>query len=120
MAETWLLKNWASLYSNQTDFEKLMEPEIASLGVRYRTQHPVWSLGVFPDFVLLDYKVVIEVDDKSHRGKAKKKADEERTAKLVKLGWRVTRCTNEAVKENPREALRGCLAEVNLDHLLIG
>lgn len=93
-----MLMRWAKLY-NGTDAERAIEPAIASLGVPYRFQHPVWSLSLFPDFALLRQRLIIEVDDDSH--KRKKKADAERTAKLEKQGWRVVRCTNDEALSDP-------------------
>ena len=110
------LKRWAGHYSNPTPAEAALEPALASLGVPYRFQHPVWALGIFPDFVLLRDRLVIEVDDKSHRGRAKMKADAERTAKLEKLGWRVVRCTNEEALDNPYRTVDGLMAEAALPY----
>lgn len=110
------LSRWARLYSNQTDAEKALEPAIASLGVRYRTQHPLWSLGVFPDFVLLDDRIVIEVDDPSHNTARKKKADQERTAKLQKAKWRVLRCTNDEALTDPYGTVDRLMQAAGLPH----
>lgn len=112
MSSPFLLRNWAKLYSQQTEAEAALEPALASLGVPYRFQHPVWAAGLFPDFVLLHQRVVIEVDDKSHR--SKKKADAERTAKLKKLGWKVVRCTNEEAKQAPYDTVDRMMAEAGL------
>lgn len=111
-----LLRNWSKLYSAPTPAEEAIEPAIASLGVPYRFQHPVWALGVFPDFVLLADRVIIEVDDKSHNGKAKKKADAARTEKLERLGWRVVRCTNEETLADPYATVDRMMAELQLPH----
>lgn len=110
------LANWAKLYSQQTEAEAALEPALASLGVPYRFQHPVWAAGVFPDFVLLKERVVIEVDDRSHRAKAKMKADAERTAKLERLGWRVVRCSNEDALENPYRTVNHLMAQAGLPY----
>lgn len=112
MSSPFLLRNWAKLYSQQTPAEAALEPAIASLGVPYRFQHPVWAAGLFPDFALLDQRLVIEVDDKSHRRKTK--ADAERTAKLERLGWRVVRCTNEEALEAPHNTVDRMMAEAGL------
>lgn len=96
-----MLKRWASLYSNQTPAEKAIEPAVASLGVPYRVQHPIWALAVFPDVVLLNERIIIEVDDDGHKKPAKKRADAIRTAKLEKLGWRVVRCWNDEAISDP-------------------
>jgi very-short-patch-repair endonuclease len=108
-----LLQYWAKLYGG-TPAELALEPAVASLGVPYRFQHPVWALGVFPDFVLLRERVVIEVDDAGHRRAAKKKADAERTAKLQKAGWRVVRCTNEQALAAPYDTVDRMMEELGL------
>ncbi len=110
------LKRWAGHYSNPTPAEAAIEPAIASLGIPYRFQHPVWALGIFPDFVLLHERVVIEVDDRSHRQKAKMRADAERTAKLNKLGWRVVRCSNEEALSEPHNTVDRMMAEAGLPY----
>lgn len=106
-----LLSRWAKLY-NLTPAERALEPAIAALGIPYRVQHPLWALGLFPDFVLLDARVVIEVDDPSHRRKAA--ADAERTAKLNRAGWRVARCTNEEAMADPVGTINRLMTELGL------
>lgn len=101
MAQDYFLLRWAKLYSSPTDAEAALEPAIASLGIPYRFQHPLWGLSLFPDFVLLNDRVVIEVDDASHSTSKKKKEDIERTAKLNKHNWRVIRCTNADAERDP-------------------
>lgn len=103
------LERWAKLYSNPTDAEAALEPEIAKLGVRYRFQHPIWAVSVFPDFVIPDYKLIIEVDDPSHRGSAKRREDADRTKRLGLHGWTVLRVENEEVEANAGAALRRIL-----------
>lgn len=112
------LSRWAKLYSNPTPAEAALEPAIAKLGVRYRFQHPLWGLRVFPDFVLLDYKVIIEVDDPSHRTSKKRREDAERTARLAKAGWRVVRCTNDEALEDPHGTVRSLIEPLGLPGLL--
>lgn len=109
------LKKWAGLY-NGTPAEHALEPAIASLGVPYRFQHPVWALGLFPDFVLLKERLVIEVDDASHRTAAKRKADQARTQKLAGAGWKVVRCTNEEAINAPYATVNRLMAEANLPY----
>ena len=110
-----LLSYWARLY-NGTPAELALEPAVAALGVPYRFQHPIWGLGVFPDFVLLADRVVIEVDDPGHNAKRKRDADAARTAKLVKAGWRVFRCTNEEALTNPRGTVNRLMSEAGLPY----
>ncbi len=108
------LTRWAKLYSNPTPAELALEPAVAALGVRYRFQHPIWALKVFPDFVLPDFRVVIEVDDPGHRRTVQRRKDAERTARLTRAGWRVVRCTNEEALEAPHETLDRILAPLQL------
>jgi len=111
-----MLKRWAKLYSDPTPAEKALEPFVASLGRPYRFQHPLWSLGYFPDFVLLADKVIIEVDDPSHKRRERLLKDEERTQKLVRAGWHVVRCTNQQALDDPRGTVDRLLAEVGLPY----
>lgn len=108
------LARWAKLYANQTPAEAAIEPAIAKLGIRYRFQHPLWGLRLFPDFVLLDHKVVIEIDDPSHRTTKKRREDAERTRRLAAAGWRVVRCTNDEALEDPHGTLARILAPLGL------
>lgn len=116
MGQSIHLIRWAKLYSQQTEAENSIEHAVASLGVRYRTQHPFWGLRLFPDVVLLDDKVVIEVDDSSHRKPAKRRDDEERTRKLNSAGFRVVRCWNEEAIEDPYGTVDRLMEELNLPY----
>jgi very-short-patch-repair endonuclease len=101
-----MLRRWAALYADPTPAEQAIEPAIASLGVPYRFQHPLWALSVFPDFVLPAHRLVIEVDDASHARPAKKRADAERTKKIEGARWRVVRCTNDRLCEQAGLSIR--------------
>lgn len=101
MAQDFFLMRWAKLYSSPTEAEQSIEPAIASLGIPYRFQHPLWGLSLFPDFVLLSDRVVIEIDDPSHFTTKKRKDDAIRTQKLAKHNWRVVRCTNAQAIQDP-------------------
>lgn len=105
------LSNWVRLYTNQTASELALEPAIAALGKRYRAQHPMFGVHAVADFALLDDKIIIEVDGKSHNTPAAKEADAARTAKLEKLGWVVARCKNEEAVSDPAGTVRRCLAQ---------
>jgi very-short-patch-repair endonuclease len=87
-----LLRRHAALYANPTPAELAIEPAVASLGTPYRFNHALWALGVFPDFVLLRQRLVIEVDGKEHRTPSGRRKDEARTKKLNAAGWSVVRC----------------------------
>lgn len=109
------LSKWAKLY-NGTPAELALEPAIAALGRPYRFQHPLWSLGIFPDFALVADRVVIEVDDKSHNRADKRAADALRTKKLNALGWKVVRCTNEEAMQAPFDTVNRLMAEAKLPY----
>lgn len=114
MADNLFLIRWAKLYANPTDAEAAIEPAIASLGVRYRFQHPMFGLRLFPDFILPDYRVVLEVDDRSHNTKKKREADAERTERLNHGGWTVVRCSNEEAEEDPYGTVDRMMQEAGL------
>jgi very-short-patch-repair endonuclease len=111
-----LLSRWAKLYSNQTEAERALEPAVASLGLPYRTQHPLWSLALFPDFCLPGIRVLIEVDDPSH--KRRKREDAERTARLEGAGWKVVRCQNAEALSDPYATVTRLMAEAGYPYLV--
>jgi very-short-patch-repair endonuclease len=108
---SFFLKYWAKLYTAPTKSELALEPSVAALGVPYRAQHPVFALGFICDFALLDEKIILEVDGKSHSGKAAQEADRERTRKLERLGWVVARCRNEDAEREPKATVQKMLME---------
>lgn len=108
---SYLLNRWAALYTKPTDAENAIEPYIAALGRRYRAQHPVFQTGFFLDFALLDEKIGIEVDGKSHVGAEAEEKDRLRTIKLQKYGWVIVRCTNAEAQWDPQKALNRMLKE---------
>jgi very-short-patch-repair endonuclease len=105
-----ILLRWAKLSSNPTEAEKALEPAVASLGVPYRFQYALWALRCFPDFALLQQRIVFEVDDPGHRRSDRKKADAERTKRLENAGWTVVRTTNAEALKDPYEAVDRMLA----------
>jgi very-short-patch-repair endonuclease len=118
MADFFLSK-WAKLYSNMTPAERNLEPAIAKLGVRYRCQHPLWALRVFPDFALPDQRVVIEVDDPSHTTKSARLKDAERTLKIERAGWKVVRCTNDDALSDPIGTVNRLMTEAHFPNLQV-
>lgn len=98
-----MLSYWYELYTRQTVAEKTLEPHVAALGFRYRTQHPFLSAKAISDFYFPDYNVTIEVDDDGHSKKKGKIKDQERTKRLAGLGVKVYRFTNEEVISNPSQ-----------------
>jgi very-short-patch-repair endonuclease len=106
-----LLRYWARLYNKPTEAEKAIEPAIASLGERYRSQHPFFALRHIADFVLLDRKLIIEVDGKSHSAPKQIKKDLEHTIALKALGYEVIRVTNEQAMAAPWETVLAALSQ---------
>lgn len=111
-------KCWGALYK-LTPAEYALEPAVASLGVRYRTQFPLWlwhnvSLPYFLDFALPDYQIAIEVDDPGHDDPKQMEKDRERTAKLREAGWVVVRCTNEDAVSNPVATVNRLMVQLGL------
>jgi very-short-patch-repair endonuclease len=96
-----MLGYWYRLYHNMTPAEKALEPAIAALGERYRSQHPILKYKLFADFALLDRKLIIEVDGDSHDKPSQIKKDLEHTIALKSDGWEVTRVSNEQALANP-------------------
>lgn len=92
---------WAGHYY-LTPAERVLEPHIASLGVPYRVQHPMFLWGrpqYFPDFLLPTLGIIVEVDGPEHN--EKKAEDDLRTGVLNDLGYRVIRCTNNEALYEP-------------------
>src|SRR5512139_1707813 len=94
-----------------TPAEVALEPAIAALGERYRSQHPFWGLKHFADFALLERKLIIEVDGDSHDKPSQKKKDLEHTIALKSLGWEVVRVSNEQALANPSGTVAIALLE---------
>ena len=111
-----VLAFWDRLYQKPTRAEKLLEPYIARLGVRYRFQHRVWNYIL--DFALPDYSLDIELDGPDHARKTKR--DNDRTAWLIKKGWTVVRIDDQEVFEDPVRALNSALERAGLDLRVAG
>lgn len=114
-----MASRWCNLYRG-TPAEHSLEPAVAALGVPYRTQYPLFlfsKLRYFPDFVLLEQRVIIEVDDPSHDRPAKRVEDAERTAELKKAGFRVVRCSNDDALVRPFRTVQRLMAHLDLGHL---
>lgn len=92
----------------------MLEEEIKKLGERYRAQHPFFRHHLIADFVLLDRKIVIEVDGASHSAPAQQYKDIVHTIALEREGWAVVRVTNVEVAESSIAALK--LAFERLTH----
>lgn len=123
-----LFRNVFYLLNNMTPAERALEPYIAALGTRYRSQWLFARLRYIADFVLLDSRVIIEVDDRSHEEPEKRRKDLTRMLVLESEGWKVIRVTNAEALKDPGgvinslasrlagrlslEALREALAEL--------
>lgn len=107
-----VVANWDYLYQNPTKAELLLEPEVAKLGVPYRFQHRIWNY--IPDFAILPWKLLVEIDGDSHRRKEQVAKDAEKTAWLAKRGWRTVRVTNAEVFADPAAALAKALDSAGL------
>lgn len=104
-----MLGYWYRLYHNMTAAEKALEPAIAALGERYRSQHPFLKHKLFADFALLDRQLIIEVDGASHDAPRQKKKDLEHMLALRSDGWNVVRVSNERATADPAGAVSECL-----------
>jgi len=72
-------------------------------GYKFRRQHLV--LNYIPDFICLEKKLIVEVDEKYHNGIEQQQLDEERTAYLKSHGYAVLRYTNDEVLRNPEKVI---------------
>jgi len=111
-------KVWASLYKG-TPAEHAIEPAVASMGVRYRTQFPFFlyhgnDVPFFADFALIDYRVVIEVDDEGHMSPEQIEKDYQRSQRLKEIGWVVVRCTNEDAISHPVATVNRMMTQLGL------
>ncbi len=71
------------------------------LGVKFRRQH---AIGTYiADFICLEKNLIIEVDGASHN--ETKEYDENRTAVLNQLGFKVIRFTNKEIENNIQEVV---------------
>jgi len=98
-----------SLRANQTAAEDALWQALRrrQLGRwKFRRQHPIARYIV--DFVILDGKLVIEVDGGTHATDEERARDDERTRELERLGFHIIRVTNTDVYEN----LDGVLATI--------
>lgn len=105
------LRHWARLYTTQTASELAIEHAIAALGTPYRAQHPIFASHFIVDFALLDEKIIIEVDGKSHNSEKAKAEDRTRTLVIERFGWVVVRCTNEEAQREPAATVQKLLLE---------
>ena len=104
-----IFRNQYFLSVNLTAPERALEPAVAALGERYRTQWLFARYRHIADFVLLDRKIIIEVDGASHSKPEQIRKDLLHTIALEQDGWKVVRCTNEEAMSAPYVTLAECL-----------
>lgn len=107
-----MLGYWYRLYHNMTPSELALEPAIAAVGERYRSQHPFLRHKLFADFALLDRKRIIEVDGDSHEVPRQKEKDLLHMIALAKEGWDVIRVSNAEASLDPAGTVARSLAAV--------
>ena len=81
--------------NNPTEAERLLWFYLSNkqLGARFRRQHIIGQY--IADFACLDKMLIIELDGGYHSLPEQQISDEQRTADLQKMGYRVIRFTNE-------------------------
>ena len=123
-----ILKRATSMRQNMTAHEGFVEYILDDLSNKcsftYEAQKPIFdkihNQWYILDFYIGEFKIVIEVDGKSHNKKSQKVWDEKRTKFLKNQGIQVYRINN---KETMNFGLRPKLIEIlkhktNYDHLL--
>jgi leucyl-tRNA synthetase len=78
------------------------------LGSKFRRQHPIHSY--IADFISLENKLIIEVDGETHN--TTKEYDDNRTAALNELGFKVIRFSNNEVKNDLQNILNKIKSEL--------
>lgn len=107
-----MLGYWYRLYMQMTPAEKALEPAIAALGERYRSQHPFLKHKLFADFALLDRQRIIEVDGASHDTPRQKYKDLQHMLALKADGWDVIRVSNDSATVAPEETVKAALVAI--------
>lgn len=93
-----ILKAWAKENrNNPTDAEKLLWENIKQRnnGFAFRRQHII--ADYICDFVCLKKKLIIEVDGGYHNTPEQQEEDRIREERLINLGYKVQRFTNEEI-----------------------
>ena len=91
---------------NPTEAESVLWNALRANGldVKFRQQHIIEDFIV--DFYCNEYKVIIEVDGKYHDTFTQTKSDNERTARLIELGYTELRFTNEEILNDLENVLK--------------
>jgi very-short-patch-repair endonuclease len=79
----------------ETRYELKLLKKLQELG--FKVLHNEKLHGYYPDLLLVDYNLIVEVDGGIHRLKSRKKRDKQRTLILENYGYKVIRFTNAEV-----------------------
>lgn len=102
----------SKLKREKTKWEKIMAKHLSDLHYKFQFQIPIiynptgkTPKGYIVDFILTDYKIIIEVDGQWHLEKSQLKYDRQRTKKLKTLGYSVIRFLNKQVSTMTKEEI---------------
>jgi very-short-patch-repair endonuclease len=102
-----------ALRKNSTDAESLLWSHLRGrrlAGYKFRRQYPI--NGYIVDFVVLESKLIVEVDGGQHAVRAAQ--DDQRTKVLEQFGFRVVRFWNHDVLKNVEGVLESLLQELRI------
>jgi very-short-patch-repair endonuclease len=102
-----MTRNARSLRRNATDAERCLWRLLSPYRPRFTRQHPVG--GYILDLACRPVKLAIEIDGSQHVDNPR---DDERTAFLERLGWKVIRFWNSEVAENSEGVAEKIIEEV--------
>jgi very-short-patch-repair endonuclease len=106
------LARWLRRDETDAEHELWMRLRGRQLGFKFRRQYPI---GLYiADFCCLEHLLVVELDGGQHAEQAAK--DEERTAYLVKCGFKVLRFWNDQVLTDIDVVLEEILRNLKVPH----
>ncbi len=73
-----------------------------------RYEHQACVAGYFPDFAFAHCRLIVELDGSVHVGRAARRKDSRRSARLRAAGWRVIRFWNADLRE-PKAVMKAIL-----------
>ena len=92
-------QQWANkLRSHQTKHEKILGKALNKIFVTHKFHPQMILYGFIPDFINYDFKIIIEVDGKSHDNK--QLYDAWRSKIIKKGGWQILRFSNEEIEND--------------------
>lgn len=110
------IKKARALRRNMTDGEKRLWSELREFrrwyGIHVRRQAPIGPY--FPDFVVQEHKLIIEVDGEHHNTDAGRERDAKRDAWLGEMGYRVVRIATGELADNFDGCVETILRELAL------